>query len=251
MKRQHFVFTIIFATALCSATGMAQDAGQLKPLTTQEPSKSNVVTHDSYDDTKNKTSNSDTNATPPSATQQSKMGYAIAVATDFGSGLHEQADVRNSFDAGGAVGLEAQMRFVQLKHLQFGFNLGLMHFAHSPENGTPNIRVATKLNRFTSLATVEFFTRAFFVNGQLGAGFMIISVESELIQNGVSSVSNNAGLNPGPMAGLEIGMEMGEHFFKWHREFRFGLHSDWMRHDQRDEITILMQLSIQLFSTFK
>ena len=245
------MLTICLSIVFYSVAGQTQENSDLKRINLLNESKGDGAAPASANDINTQNSLPDKTSQPQSQTPLKKFGYAIAVAADFGAGLHEQADVRFKFDAGGAVGLEAQMRFVQLKHWRFGLNLGVMHFAHSPQKGTPDIRVTSKRNRFTSLASVEFYTKAFFVNGQLGAGFMILNAETRLIQNGVSSVSDNTGLNPGPMAGLETGVELGEHFFKWNREFRLALHSDWLRHDQRDELTVLMQLSFQLFSSFK
>ncbi|MBN2714587.1 MAG: hypothetical protein JXX14_01955 [Deltaproteobacteria bacterium] len=180
----------------------------------------------------------------------SAVGFAIAVAGDFGLGLHESADVRNSFDAAGVIGLESQLRFIQLTKLRFGVNLGVAHFAHTTSKGTSAIKVSSRMNRLTSLASVELYKSAFFFNGQAGAGFMILGVESTLVQNGVAHTSSNTGFDPGFMAAMAVGLEFGHHFFKWKREARLAFHSDWMRHDERDEIVFAIQISIGLYSSF-
>jgi hypothetical protein len=181
----------------------------------------------------------------------SVLGIALAANGLIGGGFHESADVRNTFDTGVSLGLGLMTRVVELSSFRFGLNLGYVYFSNENIRKSAVIEVLSKKNRLHCMAFAEFYRKAFFVNAQMGAGFMVYSVETTLVQSSRKTVSSNVGIDPGFMTGLSIGLELGEHVFHISRELRVSVYSDWTRHDERDEFIIGGLISFELFSTFK
>ncbi len=196
-------------------------------------------------------SQTETVATAQEPRSSSVLGIALAANALIGGGFHEKADVRNTFDTGVSLGLGLMTRVVELSSFRFGLNLGYVYFSSENTRKSAVIKVLSKKNRLHCMAFAEFYRKAFFVNAQMGAGFMVYSIETTLIQSSRKTVSSNVGIDPGFMTGLSIGLELGEHLFHISREFRISVYSDWTRHDERDEFIIGGLVSFELFSIFK
>ncbi|MBN2530085.1 MAG: hypothetical protein JXR76_27085 [Deltaproteobacteria bacterium] len=181
------------------------------------------------------------------------FGFAVAPSFLVGGGLHEKADVRNKFNTGAAVGGGVDFRFFEIRHLRLGLNLNFLHFTYVNDKGNGTIDVTSKINRLASLAVVEFYHKLFFVNGQVGAGFMIIDRDATFVHIGNSEIteSNTVGIDTGFSSGLEVGMEFKLDMLPRKNAIRVFVHSDWMRRDERDDIVILAGVSFQAYSTFK
>lgn len=242
------------------------DESALSPVNSEEPdtdSQTTVQTEVSASDTSTpvptvispESSEADNQNKSTDTVQESRsnsvLGVSLAANALIGGGFHEKADVRNTFDTGVSLGLGLMTGIVELSSFRFGLNLGYVYFSTENSRKSAVLEVQSKKNRLHCMAFAEFYRKAFFVNAQMGAGFMVYSVETTLVQSSRETVSSNVGVDPGFMTGLSLGLELGENVFRISRELRISLYSDWTRHDERDEFVIGGLISFELFSTFK
>ncbi|MBN2340688.1 MAG: hypothetical protein JXX29_00930 [Deltaproteobacteria bacterium] len=218
---------------------------ELKPL-----SAADLTVHQVHPQEAGEDNDSDVEGSEPPVAPLDPLGFWFGGGFLLGSGLHEHPEKKNDFDSAVALGPLLKFRFAQFWKLRLGLNLGFIYFAHHMSEGNDTIHVTTQYSRFQTVGTVQFHARAFYVTGLFGAAFTIVSMNSELTQNGTTETSELTGIDSSYLMGLDVGLEFGKHLFKLKREMEVAAAADWTRRGERDDISIFFNLNVELISKF-
>jgi len=180
--------------------------------------------------------------------------FSLSSGIRIGASMQEQSPNNRIFDPGLVAGPEISFNFLRLKGLRLGINTGWLFFAAMREKHTEALEMTTRYNRLDFSARIDFLIKAFLLNMRIGSGMMIISTDTSWDRDWNSHQSNedtriveHTGVEPGFIAGLGVGAEVGKSWWKIDRKLFFTVQSDWQRRGNRDELTVWFLADIELF----
>lgn len=163
----------------------------------------------------------------------------------LGLSLLESSLNNGQFGAGFAFGFQVEYDIARIKANTLGCGFSFIAMSNTVSKGTDQISMETRYRRAGITANYRYGLPNFYWGLKAGLGLTIIGNEVQFLMDDQLQRSKTVGVDPGFLAGLSIGTEVGKRFMKLKKGIRVGGEFEWNRRGRRDEMAILMVMAFQ------